>query len=273
MGGTQFADTVNPDLYWRSTNRSGFLSALGYIPEGAWNEPLDGKGNPQAAATGGGVSKFIPTPPWQTGLGSPGHAGALYAGRVAQRIASRRILQLPCRSRAGLVRDSSGHFLFMYSYGTSAAAPSMAGIAALLNHKMGGASGQSESAPVRIGGHTRQRRIPRRRRRTPAASSDATCRCRACATTARPGRRPERRFGGIPGRTRIRLGHGTRLDRCRQSVREVGRGARLGQLSGAMVERAGELRNRAGASTSRTRATRFSPPGSPTTRRARAGGS
>ena len=67
VGGTQFADTSNPTQYWRTSNTSAFESAIGYIPEGAWNEPLNGAGNPQTAASGGGVSQFIPTPSWQRG--------------------------------------------------------------------------------------------------------------------------------------------------------------------------------------------------------------
>ena len=52
-----------------------YESALGYIPEGGWNEPLDGSGNTQAAASGGGFSAYIPTPTWQTGTGVPGTEG------------------------------------------------------------------------------------------------------------------------------------------------------------------------------------------------------
>ena len=49
VGGTQFADTANPDAYWERTNTTGYRSALGYIPEGAWNEALDDDGSPQLA--------------------------------------------------------------------------------------------------------------------------------------------------------------------------------------------------------------------------------
>ena len=56
VGGTQFADTADPDAYWSRNNTTGFLSARGYIPEGAWNEPLDDSGATQLASTGGGNS-------------------------------------------------------------------------------------------------------------------------------------------------------------------------------------------------------------------------
>ena len=67
VGGTQFADTASPSTYWSSTNGAGYLSALGYIPEGAWNEST----TTSVAATGGGVSTVIATPSWQTGTGVP----------------------------------------------------------------------------------------------------------------------------------------------------------------------------------------------------------
>ena len=141
VGGTQFADTANPGAYWRTTNTAGFESALGYIPEGAWNEPLDDKGNPEPAATGGGVSMFIPTPPWQTGPGVPGTFGR-YTPDVSFS-ASAHDGYFSCFAAVGAscVADVSGHFMFTAESGTSATAPSMAGITALLNQKMGGAQG------------------------------------------------------------------------------------------------------------------------------------
>ena len=141
VGGTQFADTANPDAYWRMTNTAALESALGYIPEGAWNEPLDSKGNPEPAATGGGVSMFIPTPPWQTGPGVPGTLGR-YTPDVSFS-ASSHDPYFSCFAAGGAtcVADAMGHYLFSGESGTSASAPSMAGIAALLNQKMGGAQG------------------------------------------------------------------------------------------------------------------------------------
>ena len=71
VGGTEFADSANPSQYWSSTNGPGFESALSYIPEGAWNEPLNSQNQVQVAGTGGGVSAFISTPSYQTGTGVP----------------------------------------------------------------------------------------------------------------------------------------------------------------------------------------------------------
>ena len=68
VGGTEFADTCQP-LHFTGPPPTalGYLSALSYIPEGAWNE----SSATAVAATGGGVSTVIATPSWQTGTGVP----------------------------------------------------------------------------------------------------------------------------------------------------------------------------------------------------------
>jgi len=141
VGGTQFADTANPSQYWNASNGSAYVSALGYIPEGAWNEPTTSNGKFQASATGGGISAYIPTPYWQTGIGVPGTQGR-YTPDVSFSAAAHDGY-FACLAAAGnsCVSDSTGSFRFEYFYGTSASTPDMAGVAALLNQRMGGAQG------------------------------------------------------------------------------------------------------------------------------------
>jgi hypothetical protein len=127
VGATEFADTANPTFYWSSTNSSTRGSALSYIPEGAWNEP--GTATPVVLATGGGASLYAPKPTWQTGTGVPADnardtpdiafSGSMHDGYYG-------CYNLNCESGS-----------FEYFYGTSAAAPSMAGITALLNSYSG----------------------------------------------------------------------------------------------------------------------------------------
>jgi pseudomonalisin len=136
VGGTEFADTANPNLYWNSGNGPGFESALRYIPEGAWNEPLNSSGQIQAAATGGGVSLIIPTPPWQTGPGVPTPGVGRYTPDIAFSSAAHDGY-FACFAAAGNSCVGSTSFRFEFFSGTSAAAPDMAGITALLNQFTG----------------------------------------------------------------------------------------------------------------------------------------
>jgi hypothetical protein len=142
VGGTEFADETNPDLYWhRSSNFENFGSAIGYIPEGSWNEPLDGDGNPQLAASGGGVSTYLPTPSWQSGPGVPGAQGR-YVPDVSLPAATREGYFTCLAAQGGpCTLDAEGSFTFFAFGGTSAGTPSLAGIVALLNQKTGSAQG------------------------------------------------------------------------------------------------------------------------------------
>ncbi|MFI4970660.1 MAG: protease pro-enzyme activation domain-containing protein, partial [Lysobacterales bacterium] len=140
VGGTEFADTTNPDQYWSRSNAFGYQSALGYIPEGAWNDPLNADGTTTIAATGGGVSRFTPTPPWQNGVGVPGTQGR-YSPDVALAASTREGYFTCTAAQGGSCVISNGSFHFLAGGGTSASTPSMAGIAALLNHVFGGPQG------------------------------------------------------------------------------------------------------------------------------------
>lgn len=62
IGGTELA--AYGSGYWDSTNNGSNGSALSYIPEVVWNDGFQ-------SASGGGASKLIPKPDWQTGAGVP----------------------------------------------------------------------------------------------------------------------------------------------------------------------------------------------------------
>lgn len=146
VGGTEFNDTVNPSTYWSSTNSSsGDESALSYIPEGAWNESTIYNSSGvatgyQVAAGSGGESVYISKPSWQTGTGVP--SGTFRYVPDVSFSAADHDGYLACFAANGgsCVATSTGTQYAVFS-GTSATAPAMAGIAALLNTKLGSPQG------------------------------------------------------------------------------------------------------------------------------------
>jgi len=139
VGGTEFNDTANPSMYWNS----GYFgqTAHGYIPEGGWNESWDGTTS-TVVGSGGGVSTVIPTPSWQTGTGVPADRSGRYTPDVSFS-SSMHDGYFGCFAAGGgdCVVAPDGSFHFMYFGGTSAAAPAMAGVAALLDQNLGAAQG------------------------------------------------------------------------------------------------------------------------------------
>ncbi len=114
VGGTQFNE--GGGNYWSSGNSSHGGSALGYIPEIAWNETSSSRG---IASTGGGLSIFYQKPTWQTGTG------------VSQNVRTAPDVSLAAASHDGYLTFTGGQEA-VFS-GTSAAAPAFAGMLALLN--------------------------------------------------------------------------------------------------------------------------------------------
>ena len=145
VGGTEFADTADPNLYWSQTNGGYLGSAMSYIPEGGWNEPLNSSGATQAASSGGGFSSYIATPSWQTGTGVPGTQGR-YTPDIAFTASAHDgyfgCLAASSGAHPGDCVVRNGEFYFEYFYGTSAAAPDMAGITAMLDQILGGPQGE-----------------------------------------------------------------------------------------------------------------------------------
>jgi len=111
MGGSEFNE--GSGTYW---NASG--SALGYIPEMAWNDTaLVGA----FYATGGGASLYFAQPPWQTGPGVPSDGWRHLPDLSFPASPVHDPVYIYSGGSAGLVG------------GTSCATPMMAGVLALLN--------------------------------------------------------------------------------------------------------------------------------------------
>jgi subtilase family serine protease len=146
VGGTEFNDTSSPTSYWSSSNNSDRGSALSYIPEGAWNDPVVNSDIYVADGTGGGVSQYITTPSWQVGIGVPAARAGRYVPDVSFSASGHDgyfgcFAAYSSTGSTGSCTVTDGSYSFMGLYGTSAAAPGMAGVAALLDQKMAGAQG------------------------------------------------------------------------------------------------------------------------------------
>ncbi len=156
VGGTEFVEGSNPSMYWGS-NGNGLQSALQWIPEGAWNDPMqtDSQGNIvyEVEGSGGGTSQLLPAPSWQISL--PGFGSLL--GRALPDVAfssSCHDAYLVCMESNGkgdnCIVDASGDFRFANFCGTSAATPSMAGIMALVDQANNGRQGNANPELYRL---------------------------------------------------------------------------------------------------------------------------
>jgi hypothetical protein len=138
VGGTIFNESGKDSTYWSS---SGLLTALKYIPEKTWNESCASGtcgNNANIAAGGGGPSTVVPKPAWQAG-------------------ATLHIPNDGFRDLPDISFTAAGHDPYLICYegscsqqnfllgiwGTSASAPSFAGIVALLDQKVGGRVGSA----------------------------------------------------------------------------------------------------------------------------------
>lgn len=135
VGGTQFAADVSaPGSYWSSTNSSTFSSALQYIGEAVWNQSGTQSGGAGLWSSGGGASIYYAKPDWQLSTGVPSDGRRdLPDVSLAASGAHDPYLIYSSDGNTGSTLEGVG--------GTSAAAPSMAAIAALVAEKQKGRVG------------------------------------------------------------------------------------------------------------------------------------
>ena len=137
MGGTALSlDSV----YWNSTNTATYESAKGYVPETAWNDSVPFGG---VEASGGGASMYFPQPSWQTSGGVP-NDGWRHVPDISFNASDYYVpYYVYCSSAACAYSESN----VVYTGGTSAATPTMAGVVALLNQYLN-ATGLGNINPV-----------------------------------------------------------------------------------------------------------------------------
>ncbi len=139
VGGTQLDSTASGSRYWSDTNDpTTKKSALGPMPEVAWNESALVKGGRTLLASGGGASILYARPAWQNVPGAP---------PGTQRLVPDVSALAGGRSQYLMVSSKS---LFPV-FGTSASAPAFAGIAALLHEVSGGRLGSLNPSLYALG--------------------------------------------------------------------------------------------------------------------------
>ena len=125
VGGTEFNDAGNPSLYWSASNSPTLESALGYIPEVVWNDSASNGGS-GIWSSGGGASAFWSKPNWQNTPGVP-----------ADGMRDVPDVSLTASLHDGYLTYPCPPGFTCWSGGTSAAAPSFAGIMALVAQQLG----------------------------------------------------------------------------------------------------------------------------------------
>jgi hypothetical protein len=145
VGGTMFNENGDPSKYWASTAPIS-ETALSYIPEDVWNESSltnglwSGSGGASAGniASGVGTTGGVPQPYWQYGVTGIPDNGVRDLPDVSLTAASHDpyilCLEGSCEP------NSQGEIFVYFISGTSASAPSFAGIMALIDQAGGEAA-------------------------------------------------------------------------------------------------------------------------------------
>ena len=153
VGGTMFNEGTTPSKYWASTAPPA-ETALSYIPENVWNQSSAtsglwaGSGGASAGNVGNGLisppgtTGGVPKPSWQSGTGLNIPQDGVRDLPDISLTSAGHDPYLLC-FEGSCTPDSQGYIQVYLISGTSAAAPSMAGIMALIDQSAGGRQGQA----------------------------------------------------------------------------------------------------------------------------------
>ncbi len=153
VGGTMFNENGDPSKYWTS-NTPFSETAISYIPENVWNEssPTNGLWAGSGGASAGnvgdnqisppGTTSGVPKPSWQSGSGLNIPTDGVRDVPDVSLTAAGHDPYLICLE-GSCVADNQGYISVYLISGTSAAAPSFAGIMALVDRSQGGRQGQA----------------------------------------------------------------------------------------------------------------------------------
>jgi len=174
VGGTEFSNSTGPSSYWAVANTSSVLSsALSYLPETVWNDSCAaakcGADNQTIASSGGGPSTLFTKPSWQSGvLGIPAD-GARDVPDVSLTASAVNVPYLLCY--AGSCQGKITSDSFMPVGGTSASAPSFAGVMALVVQKTKSRQGQANYVLYRLAASQQYTKCDGSNIKTPPQSS------------------------------------------------------------------------------------------------------
>jgi len=146
VGGTMFNENGDDAAYWGSEPPVQ-ESAIKYIPENVWNESgatlglWSSSGGASAGnVAAGGTTPGIPKPAWQSGVTGIPADGVRDVPDVSLTAAIHDAYLLCLEGSC--VPNSQGYIYVSFAGGTSASAPSFAGIMGLVDQQMGGRQGQ-----------------------------------------------------------------------------------------------------------------------------------
>jgi hypothetical protein len=150
VGGTEFNENGNDSAYWNASNTPTFASAIGQIPENAWNESCTAAqcgSNAGIWAGSGGASVFFTKPSWQAGVAGIPADGARDIPDVSFTSAGHDFYLL-CLD--GSCTSKRGQSTFSGISGTSAATPAVAAVMALVVQARGSRQGQAAANLYRL---------------------------------------------------------------------------------------------------------------------------
>jgi hypothetical protein len=154
VGGTMFNENGQDSKYW-GTEPPVEESAISYIPENVWNESSATAGlwsGSGGASSGniqhGGTTQGVPKPSWQSGVQGIPSDGVRDVPDVSLS-AAQHDSYLICLE-GSCFPDSKGEIYIYFAAGTSASAPSFAGIMALVDQQMGGRQGLANYVLYRL---------------------------------------------------------------------------------------------------------------------------
>jgi hypothetical protein len=151
VGGTEFSSATNTSAFWApSNNATTSGSAKSYLPEIVWNDsctPAACGDNANIGASGGGASALFDKPSWQAGVPGIPTDGKRDMPDVSLTASAYEDPYLICYNLACQI---FGQTSFLAIGGTSASAPTFAGMMALLVQKEKSRQGAVNSVLYRL---------------------------------------------------------------------------------------------------------------------------